>query len=240
MATAKRRKAEAGRAASRILFSATQLVYALPYYTRNGGDTEYLISNPGAALVAPTLGVFGKDCRLVRKVEFKLGPNCTRSFRLRALVPDHVGLCVLQSPAELVVHLLYYRAGDLALVAAAQAGRDNVVAWREGERTRTYGFGYRALPLGHDSLGGAVFVSNPAGATLAGDVAFFDQDCKENSRKRFRIPPGCTAEFPFPVGRYGYGTVTVSGPAAINVLHYAASAKGLASAELIGEGDRLV
>ena len=239
--TVTRRAASHGarRLASGIAVRRDLSAYALPYFTRSGGDTEYLISNPGSGSLGAVLGVFGKNCKLVKKLEFKLGPNCTRSVRLRAIVPDHAGHCVLQASAEPIIHLLYYRAPDIALVAAAQVGRDNLLGWRRGEASRTYGFGYRALAPGHDTLGGAVFVSNPDSVTLSGQIAFFDQGCQEVARKRFRVAPGCTAEFGFPGGRFGYGTVEVSSPSAINVLHFAASSRGVASAELIGEADRV-
>jgi hypothetical protein len=225
--------------AGRIVVPHAQFVYPLPYHTRGGGDTEYLISNPGVGVIAAALWVFGKNCKLIKRLTFKLSPHCTRSIRLRPIVPEHAGHCILVANTPPVIHLVYYRANDVALVAAAQAGRDNLLAWRPGEPSRTYGFGYRALPLGHDSLGGSVFVSNPNGAVLSGAIAFFDQACKQLVRKLLRIPSGCTAEFRFPPGRFGYGTVTVALPAAINVLHFAASSHGVASAELIGEADRV-
>lgn len=248
MATAKRKTQSSVRSkklqgvrvmAGRILVPHAHFVYPLPYHTRAGGDTEYLISNPGVGVITAVLGVFGKKCKLVKILKFRLAPHCTRSFRLRPIVPEHAGHCILVATAAPVIHLLYYRATDIAMVAAAQAGRDNLMAWRPGEPPRTYGFGYRALPVGHDSLGGAVFVSNPNSATLSGAIAFFDQKCKQIVRKAFRIPSGCTAEFRFPNGRFGYGTVTVALPAAINVLHFADSAHGVTSAELIGEADRV-
>lgn len=213
--------------------------YSIPYFTRYGSDTEYLISNPNAGSLTADLSVFGKNCKVVKRLKFKLGPNCTRTVRIRAIVPDHAGHSVLLASLEPVVHLLYYRRRDIAVVGGEQAGRDNLFNWLPREQSRTYGFGYRTIPLGHDTLGGAVFVSNPHAVALVGWIAFYDQKCALAVKKRVRINPGCTVEYAFPRGRFGYGRITVSKQAAINVLHFAASAQGVAAAELIGEADRL-
>ena len=226
------------RAVAGLAAQATSFAYAVPYFTRAGGDTEYLLSNPGPATVKVVLGVFRK-CRLAKKLAVRLGPNCTRSVRVRPIAPDAAGHTTVVATAPIVITIMYYRADDFALTGSAQAGKDNLVLRPVRQRSRTYGFGYRALALGHDSLGGSVFVSNPFSLAMSGDIIFFDQRCKKAAAKRFRLAPGCTREFKFPAGRYGYGQITVSSQGVINVLHYAASSRGLATAELLGEADRI-
>src|SRR4029453_16161737 len=78
-----------------LLVTRTLRAYALPYYTRNGVDTEYLISNPNPSAVSVQVAVFGKECKLRKKLEFGLKPNCTRSIRLRAIEPEHASFCVV-------------------------------------------------------------------------------------------------------------------------------------------------
>lgn len=232
-------KTELHALANRLRVARTHFAYAVPYFTRDGSDTEYLISNPGGSPVGVRVGIVGKRCRIVKVHEFKLAPNCTRSIRVRADAPENAGHAVVISTARLVIHLLYLRREDIAVSGGEQAGRDNLFGWNSKERSRAYGFGYRALPLGHDSLAGAVFISNPHGTVMSGRVVFYDQKCQPALTRQFRIRPGCTAECPFPKGRYGYGCVAVSQQAVINVLHFAASARGIAAAELIGEADRI-
>lgn len=217
----------------------TLRAYALPYYTRNGADTEYLISNPNPSPVSVQLGVFGKECKLKKKLEFEIKPNCTRSIRLRTIEPEHAGFCVVMAKeGELVIHLLYAREGDIAIVGGELAGRDNLREWKN-EKSRTYAFGYRTAPLGHDKMEGAVFVSNPHGVNLTGQIIFYGQECKPVDRKRVVIRPGCTQEYPFPKDDFGYGLIEVSAQAVINVLHFAVSAKGLTTAELVGEANQV-
>jgi len=215
----------------------TVRVYALPYYTRDGADTEYLISNPNPTAVGVQLVVIGKECKVAKKLEFTLKPNCTRSVRLRAIVPEHAAFCgVIVKESQLVIHLLYARADDIAIVGGELAGQDNLFIWRN-ERSRTYGFGYRTEPLGNDKMSGAVFVSNPHSVNLTGQIIFFGQRCEAVAKKRISIKPGCTQEFPFPPKDFGYGLISVSAQAVINVLHFADSAKGLTAAELVGESN---
>jgi hypothetical protein len=242
---ASRRRAAANRATGSnknpiagIEARPASFAYAVPYFTRAGSDTEYLLSNPGPTTVNVVLGVFRK-CQLVKKLAVRLGPNCTRSLRVRPIAPDTAGHTTAVATAPIVITIMYYRADDVALTGSAQAGKDNLVLRPALERSRTYGFGYRALAVGHDSLGGSVFVSNPFAAGMSGEITFFDQHCEKVSATRFRISPGCTQEFPFPAGRFGYGRITVSSQAAVNVLHFAASSRGLATAELLGEADRI-
>lgn len=225
--------------ADRLRVARPLRAYALPYHTINGTDTEYLISNPNAQAVNVTLVVFGKKCKIVKKLRFTLRPNCTRSIRLRAIEPEHAGHTILTSTADLVAHILYLRQKDVAVVGGELAGRDNLFSWLSHEKSRTYGFGYRALALGHDKLGGAVFVSNPNSKRLLGRLVFYNQKCRAERPLRVAVNPGCTAKYPFPNGRYGYGRIQVSGQAVINVLHFTASSQGVAAAELVGEANRL-
>ena len=183
--------------------------------------------------------VFGKECRITKKLEFDLKPNCTRSIRLRAIEPEIAAFCVvLVKEGELIIHLLYARKDDIAIVGGELAGRDNLYEWKN-EKSRTYGFGYRTAPLGHDKMEGSVFVSNPNGATLTGQLVFYGQNCKPVDKKRVSIKPGCTQEYPFPKDDFGYGLIEVSAQAVINVLHFADSAKGLTTAELVGESNQV-
>ena len=213
--------------------------YAVPYYTLKGSETEYLISNANSAAVDVTVAVFGKDCRLQKRLELNIKPNCTVSVRLRAIVSDQAGFSiVLAKGAEIVIHLLYYREGDTALSGGELAGRDNLYEWKR-ETSRTYAFGYRSRPLGHDTLNGSVFVSAPHRSVLMGMIVFYGRDCKPVQKKRIRIKPGCTEHYDFPKQDFGYGLIRVSAQAVINVLHFAASARGLAAAELVGESNRV-
>jgi len=225
--------------ADRLGVARSLRAYALPYHTVSGTDTEYLISNSNAKAVKVTFVVFGKKCKIAKKQQFTLNPNCTKSLRLRAIVPEHAGHTILTSTADLVAHILYLRQKDVAVVGGELAGQDNLFAWLRQEKSRTYGFGYRALALGHDRLDGAVFVSNPNSTALIGKLVFYDQQCRATRPRRVAVKPGCTARYPFPNGRYGYGRIQVSSQAVINVLHFAASSKGIAAAELVGEANKL-
>jgi len=215
------------------------LAYAIPYYTVGGADTEYLISNPNNKAAKVTFAVFGKNCKIVKKQQFSLKPNCTKTIRLRAIAPDRAGHAVLVSTLSLIGHILYLRQDDIAVVGGELAGRDNLFTWPSREKSRTYGFGYRAIALGHDSLGGSVFVSNPHAMVITGSLVFYDQMCSPTRPRRISVKPGCTAEYKFPKGSYGYGRIQVSEQAVINVLHFTASSKGIAAAELLGESDKL-
>jgi hypothetical protein len=214
--------------------------YALPYYTRDGVDTEYLISNPGLKPVKVVLQVFGSGCELKKERQMKIGPRCTQSVRLRGIEPDYAGFClVLANEGELVIHLLYARGGDSALVGGELAGRDNIRSWRF-ETSRTYAFGYRTEPLGHDDTRGAIYVSNPNAAVLSGKLAFFGQDCRPVGKVvPVTVKPGCTQEYRFPKKEFGFGMIRVSAQPVLNVLHFAASVKGLTAAELVGESNRV-
>lgn len=237
--TARTARGGAMMLADSLSVARTARIYALPYYTRDGVDTEYLISNPNPTLVSVQVVVFGKECKITKKLEFELKPNCTRSVRLRAIEPEHAAFCgVLCRDGELIVHLLYARRDDLAIVGGELAGRDNLYNRRD-ERSRTYGFGYRTEPLGNDKMSGAVFVSNPQGVNMTGQIVFYGQNCKAVEKKRILIKPGCTQEYPFPKKDFGYGLIDVSAQAVINVLHFADSAKGLTTAELVGEANRV-
>ncbi len=217
----------------------SQQACALPYYTQQGMDTEYLISNPNPSTVQAYLFVYGQDCQLAEKFEFSLAANCTQTFRIRPIVAEHAGHAILLTDARIIGHILYLRGSDLALVGGELAGRDNLFTWLPDEESRTYGFGYRVAPLGADSIYGAVYVSNPHASNLSGQIAFYDQKCNLAVDKEVSIEPGCTARYTFPKGCYGYGRIQVSDQAVINVLHFADSSQSLATAELVGESDRV-
>ncbi len=246
MATKKKTKTSAAKStaltnklADQLEVARPSLTYILPYYTVDGSDTEYLISNPNQLAVKVVLAVFGKNCKIVEQQKFTLKPNCTKSFRLKAIVPDHAGHSILISSLHLISHILYLRQDDIAVVGGELSGRDNLFTWLSPEKSRTYGFGYRALPLGNDTLSGSVFLSNPHSTGLTGQLVFYDQKCRATERRRVSVKPGCTMEYPFPKGRYGYGRIQVSSQALINVLHFTESSKGIAAAELLGETNRL-
>jgi hypothetical protein len=246
MAVKRGSSSKAGQASARALKLADGLVaapivrvYAVPYYTRNGGDTEYLISNPNPIAVDVEVVVFGKDCKIRKRVKLAIQPSCTASVRLRAIVSDHASFCgVICKQGELVIHLLYLRDGDWSMLGGELAGRDNLYDWKN-EASRTYGFGYRTQPVGSDPAAGALFVSNPHGATLTGQLVYYGRSCKPVGKHRVAVKPGCTQEYPFPKNDYGYGLITISRQPVLNVLHFTASAKGLAAAELVGEANRV-
>lgn len=210
--------------------------YAIPYYTRDGGDTEYLISNPGPGAVNGSLVLYDAKCRPAgRPVPVKLAPQCTQSVLVRPIVPDNAGHSVLSVDGPLLISILYTRAGDLAVVGNALVGSDALVPWAPGTKHKTYGFGYRTLPPGSDTLDGSLFVSNPGTTNLAGLLTPFDERCQRLSPQKFAVKPGCTRELVLPAGHYGYGLIRVSVPAVLNLLHFAKSAGGLTAAELLGE-----
>lgn len=212
--------------------------YALPYYTRNGADTEYLFSNPSAVTVTGKLVAFGPKCQPVGEpVAIKVGPHCTQSVRMRAIQPDHAGHVVVTAQKPLVATILYVRE-DLAVVGNAIAGPDAGTVSTTAKRA-TYGFGYRTLPLGPDTLDATLYVSNPATAPLAGLLNVYDQKCQRLEPVKFSVRPGCTRELPLPAGHFGYGQVRVGGPAVLNLLHFAKSAGGLTGAELLGDAQRV-
>lgn len=225
--------------ARRLLAARTQFAYVLPYYTRGGSDTEYLISNPNASPLTGTLAVFGKRCEVARGIRFRLDSNCTRTIRIRAIVPENAGHSVIVVTGEVIGHLLYLRADDTAIVGGELAGRGNLIKLSSEEKSRTYGFGYRAVALGATPVSGAVFVSNPLAVPLTGVLIFYDQKCQPLPRRRVAVKPGCTAEYPFPANRYGYGRIQLSGQAGINVLHFLAKTGEIGAAELLDEGNRV-
>lgn len=213
--------------------------YALPYYTRLGGDTEYLISNPGSVTVTGSLIVYGPECVPVGEpIRIKVGPQCTQPIRVRSVVAEHAGHALLATDQVAVIAIHYVRK-DLALVGSALAGSDAVVSWPPKTRTLSYGFGYRTLPFGADTLDGSLFVSNPNTVNLNGVLRLFNERCESAFAGKFAIRPGCTREFRFPPGHYGYGQVSISAPAVLNLLHFAKSVGGLAAAELIGAANRV-
>lgn len=212
--------------------------YALPYYTRADGETEILLSNPDATGVSGTAFVFGKDCQVVGRKRIRLGPNCTRGIRLRAIERDNAGHVVVVVTGPILAHVLYAR-DDLAIVGDSMTGVPELAGWLPEERSRTFAFGYRARPLRGGFAGGSVFVSNPNADALAVDLVYFHEKCEVADRVDDKIKPGCTAEYPFPKNRFGYGRVQVSAPAVINVLHFADERGAIAAAELLAEGDRI-
>jgi hypothetical protein len=214
-------------------------VYAVPYYTRNGSDTEYLISNANPTAVDVEVVVFGRDCRIRKRVKLVIQASCTANVRLRPIVPDHASFCgVICRQGEVIIHILYLRAGNSSIVGGELAGRDNLYDWKK-EASRTYGFGYRTQPAGSDPATGALFVSNPHGTTLTGQLVYYGQSCKPVGKHRVTVKPGCTLEYPFPRNDYGFGLITVSRQPVLNVLHFTASTRGLAAAELLGEANRV-
>lgn len=214
--------------------------YALPYYTRNGGDTEYLLSNPGSAPVNGQLIVFGPDCKPAGEpLQIKLAPNCTQSVRVRPVVPDNAGHAIAAVDGPLVISILYSRANDLAVVGNALAAADLVLDWPAAVRAKTYGFGFRTLPLGPDTLDASLFVSNPSTHNLGGLLTLYEERCTSLLVKKFSIAPNCTREFALPAGHYGYGRIRVLAPAVLSLLHFAKSAAGVTAAELLGESNRV-
>lgn len=214
--------------------------YALPYFTRLGGDTEYLISNPGPASITGKLVVYGPQCRPVGEpVGIHVAPHCTQSVRIAAIVPNNAGHSILTFDHPPAVSILYSRARDQAVVGHALAGSDALTGWTPGIKSKTYAFGYRTQPLGPDTLSASLFVSNPNSTNLGGLFTVFDDLCQSHGTSKFSIKPGCTREFKLPPGHYGFGQIRVLAPAVLSVLHFAQSAGGLATAELLGEANRI-
>jgi hypothetical protein len=136
--------------------------YALPYYTRLGSDTEYLICNPGPVPVQGSLTAYGPECRPAGEpVNVQLGPNCTQSVRMRPIVPDHAGHTILDVSRPVVVGIVYLRPGDATVVGNALAGRSALVGMPARPAAKTCGFAYRTLPLGPDTLEASLFNSVP-------------------------------------------------------------------------------
>ena len=210
-------------------------VYGLPYFTRNGGDTEYLLSNPNGVGATATLTVFDRECKATKPIELKFAPHCTQSVRLRGIVPDNAGHAILAADTRLVAHLLYTTGAGVTVAGGELGGNDNLAVARIGSSTRTYSFGYRALALGKEKLSGAVFVSNPHAVDLNGVVVFYDQSCAAGTPVTFRIKAGCTREFPFPDAKFGYGLVGIEDQAIINVIHFTSEPRHIAATELVGE-----
>src|SRR4051794_39200516 len=122
--------------------------YCLPYFTRLGGDTEWLICNPGAAPVAGTLTVYGPACAPIGDpVAVRVGPYCVQSVRLAGLVPDNAGHGILDVSAPVLVGLGYLRAGDDTLIGQAMLGRTSLVGPDRPGDTASYGFAYRTQPF---------------------------------------------------------------------------------------------
>jgi hypothetical protein len=216
----------------------SRIAMALPYFTRAGGDCEYIFSNPTASPIGVDLIVFGKDCSIARRFESTIKPHCSKSFQIASIVPDHAGHSVLISTGPLISHILYMIKG-LIITGGELAGNDNLFQWRENEKSRTYGFGYRTAPLGNDSMSASIFVSNPSNLILSGSVSFFDARCETAERRKFRVKPWCTLELKCPANTYGFGRITLSHPAVMNVLHFSKAMKGLTAAELLGESNQI-
>jgi Domain of unknown function (DUF4350) len=212
----------------------SKVAMALPYFTRTGGDCEYIFSNPTATPIGTDLIVFGKECSIAKRFEATIKPHCSKSYQIRPIVPDHAGHSVLISTGQLIAHILYMNKG-LIVTGGELVGNDNLFQWRENEKSRTYGFGYRTSPLGNDSMSASIFVSNPSNLMLTGSVNFFDARCEMADRRKFRIKPWCTIELKCPANTYGFGRITISHKAVMNVLHFSKVMKGLTAAELLGE-----
>jgi hypothetical protein len=212
----------------------SKVAMALPYFTRDGGDCEYIFSNPTASPIGADLIVFGKECTIAKRFESTIRPQCSKSFQIRPVVADHAGHSVLISTGQLIAHILYLNKG-LIVSGGELAGNDNLSQWRENEKSRTYGFGYRTSPLGNDSMSASVFVSNPSNTLLTGLVNFFDARCETADRRKFRVKPWCTIELKCPANTYGFARITLSHKAVMNVLHFSKAMKGLTAAELLGE-----
>lgn len=210
--------------------------YALPYFTRLGGDTEYLISNPGAVPVQGSLTVYGPECRPVGEpVPIQLGPMCTVSVRIRAIAPDHAGHAVLDVSRPVVIGIFYLRRDEAAIVGNALAGRDALVGMPVRVAAGSYGFSYRTQPFGQDTLTASVFVSNPNGTPLGGALTVYGERCDVVDRQQIGVRPGCTREYALPAGRYGFGRIRIADPAVLSLLHFSAATGGVTTAELLDE-----
>jgi hypothetical protein len=211
---------------------------ALPYFTRAGGDCEYIFSNPTASAIAADLYVFGKECTVAKHLELQINPRCSKSVQIAPIVPGHAGHAVLIATGQPIAHLLYMIKG-LIVTGGELAGNDNLSQWRQNEKSRTYGFGYRTAALGHDSMFASLFVSNPSSALLSGSVSFFDARCETAATRKFRVKPWCTLELKCPANTYGFGRITLSHQAVMNVLHFSKVMNGLTAAELLGESNQI-
>ena len=168
--------------------------YALPYYTRDGCDTEYLISNPGPLPVVGSPNVYGPECRpIAEPMRVDVGPNCTQSVRLRAIVPEHAGHAILDVNRAVLVGQLYYRKEGETLVGNALAGRSALLG-RPDAAPATYDFTYRTMPFGADTLEATLFVSSPNSLTLVGEVKAYGEKCELVARHRVHVRPGCTED----------------------------------------------
>jgi hypothetical protein len=125
------------------------------------------------------------------------------------------------------------RRGDATVVGNALAGRSALVGMPIRPAPTTYGFAYRTLPLGPDTLEASLFVSNPNSASLGGQLLVYGERCELLDRQQIGVRPGCTREYRLPSGHYGFGRVRVLAPAVLNLLHFSANAGGLAGAELL-------
>jgi hypothetical protein len=102
--------------------------YALPYYTRLGHDTEYLICNPGPLPVQGSISVYGRECRPVGEpIRVHIEPTCTQSVRVQPIIPDYAGHAVLDVSRQVVVGIVYLRPTDSTVVGNALAGRSSLV-----------------------------------------------------------------------------------------------------------------
>jgi hypothetical protein len=225
--------------AGKLMLLRPQRAYAIPYYTLDGNDTEYLISNPNNQVTQITLVIFGLKCEIVKREEITLKPNCTQTVRLRSIVAENAGQAILVSSLEIIAHILYLSEKSVAVTGGELAGSDNLFSWPRREQSRTYGFGYRAKAILGDSVMGSVFVSNPHQTAITGSIVFYNQKCSPTKPKSITIKPGCTVEYKFPKESYGYGRIQVSNQAVINVLHFAGHSKAVAAAELLDESNKL-
>jgi hypothetical protein len=208
--------------------------YALPYYTRLGHDTEYLICNPGPLPVQGSIFVYGRECRPVGEpIGVHIQPTCTQSVRVQPIIPDYAGHAVLDVSRQVVVGIVYLRPTDSTVVGNALAGRSSLVGTPTRPVPATYGFGYRTLPFGPDMLEASLFVSNPNTSTLSGELRVYGENCELLDRQQIRVRPGCTREYRLPVGHFGFGRVRVLAPAVLNLLHFSANTGGLTGAELL-------
>lgn len=220
--------------------------YALPYYTRDDGDTEYLIANPGPSPVHGNAYIFGPDCSLVGDpIRLDIAPHCARSIRFKTIVPNVAGHAILAVDGRLSIGLFFERQRDSAVVANSLGGHDQLVEWVSPPIRKTYGFVYRARPFGSDSLEASIFVSNPNATRIGGLLTLYDWRCESFGSLKFSIAPDCTREFKLPAGQFGCGEIRVLTPAILHLVHYAASASytanatGLTSSELLGIADEV-
>ncbi|MGH3843705.1 MAG: DUF4350 domain-containing protein [Pseudonocardiaceae bacterium] len=134
-----------------------------------------------------------------------------------------------------VVGIVYLRPRDATVVGNALAGRSALVGMPTRPAAKTYGFAYRTLPLGPDTLEASLFVSSPNPASLGGQLMFYGERCELVDRQQIGVRPGCTREYRLPAGHYGFGRIRVLAPAVLNLLHFSANAGGITGAELLNE-----